>query len=103
MEGLKGFRTYEMKDGRKRGKRAHAPGKDEKKSTERQMDSRIRQNLRAMAEIKEVKLGTLARALGKSDSAFSRILNGKGTIHARYLPRLAREMGCTCEELMKGL
>ena len=43
----------------------------------------------------------LAEAIGKDKATFSRIMSGKATLHARYIPAIAEALGCSCDDLLK--
>lgn len=64
-------------------------------------DESILCNIRQMAAIMGVPHKKMAEAIGKDKATFSRIMSGKATLHARYIPAIAETLGCSCDDLLK--
>ncbi|MBP3521998.1 MAG: helix-turn-helix transcriptional regulator [Clostridia bacterium] len=63
-------------------------------------DESIRCNISQMAAIMGVTHKKMAEAIGKDKATFSRIMSGKATLHARYIPAIAEALGCSCDDLL---
>lgn len=63
-------------------------------------DESICCNIRQVAAIMGVTHKRMAEAIGKDKATFSRIMAGKATLHARYIPAIAEELGCSCDDLL---
>lgn len=63
-------------------------------------DERICANIREMAQNQGTPHKKLAEAIGKDKVTFSRIMAGKATLHARYIPEIAKVLGCSCDDLL---
>lgn len=63
-------------------------------------DAIICANIRHRAAAMGITHKKLAEAIGKDKATFSRIMYGKATLHARYIPSIAEALGCSCDDLL---
>lgn len=59
------------------------------------------QNIRRRIDEKGLKHNKVAEELGMTKSSFSGMMNGRKVIQARYIPIIAKTLGCTCDDIFR--
>nr|DAG66326.1 MAG TPA: hypothetical protein [Caudoviricetes sp.] len=58
-------------------------------------------NIRQRIDEKGLKQTKVAEDLGMTKSSFSGMMNGRKVIQARYIPIIAKTLGCTCDDIFR--
>ena len=66
-----------------------------------QLNTIIIRNIRKRMDDLGLKHCKVAENIGMNKNMFSGLLTGRKVIQARYIPLLARELGCTCDDLFR--
>nr|DAP32603.1 MAG TPA: SOS-response transcriptional repressor [Caudoviricetes sp.] len=64
-------------------------------------DAIIIGNIRRILIEKGIKHVKVAENLGMTGNSFSGMLSGRKVIQARYIPIIAKTLGCTCDEIFR--
>lgn len=58
-------------------------------------------NIRRKIDEKGLKHNKVAENLGMTGNSFSGMLSGRKVIQARYIPIIAKTLGCTCDDIFR--
>lgn len=64
-------------------------------------DAIIIGNIRRILIEKGIKHVKVAENLGMTGNSFSGMLSGRKVIQARYIPIIAKTLGCTCDDIFR--